>query len=138
MEPGAVGRPPGRDRCFPEHEARAPTAYCRKVKKNQCVISWGQISVSADPNYIIDLWVFLEDELVFHASGFFQTSMTVGHDFLGEGIPVKCGRSGSTPLPDPPPDFDLSYGSRYDYTIRASDSAGLKSANYGSVVCPPK
>ena len=73
----------------------SPTAHCRKVKGNQCVIGWQHISVDAAPNYMTDVWVFVEEKLVFHGSGFFQTSMFVGNDLLGDGVPVKCGAPGT-------------------------------------------
>lgn len=75
---------------------------------------------------------------MFKANCFFQQSMYVGNDFIRDGIPVKCGREGTTPLPQPTPAYPLSYGNTYKYTIRARDSAGLSSANFGTVVCPPK
>lgn len=115
----------------------SPNAYCRQVKGDRCVINWGYLAVDASPNYMVDLWVFLGDRLVHHTSGFFQTSMYVDNSFFGEGFFVKCGTAGTTPVSNPP-SWPLSYGNSYPYTIRARDSAGLSSANFGTVVCPPK
>ena len=63
-----------------------------------------------------------------HTQGFFQTSMYVPHTMLGKGFKVSCGAlgEGGNPL----------LGNAYAYTIRARDSANLKSANYGTVYCP--
>ncbi len=47
---------------------------------------------------------------------------------LGDGFQVACGPLGAGGNP--------TLGESYGYTIRARDSAGLGSANYGSVYCP--
>jgi hypothetical protein len=116
----------------------SPTAYCRKLKGGTCVINWYYISVNASPNYLIELWVYVEDRMVYHANGFFQTSLYIpGSDAFGEGIPVKCGSAGEN-TDESDPANPILYGISYDYTIRAKDSADLKSANYGKVICPPR
>lgn len=47
---------------------------------------------------------------------------------LGDGFKVACGALGAGGNP--------YWGNAYPYTIRARDSAGLKSANYGTAYCP--
>jgi hypothetical protein len=47
---------------------------------------------------------------------------------LGEGFKVACGALGAGGNP--------KLGNAYAYTIRARDSANLKSANYGTAYCP--
>lgn len=115
----------------------SPTVYCRKVKSNDCLINVGYASVGAAPNHVVDMWVFVDNALVFHANGFFQTSMYVDNSFFGEGFPVKCGNPGATPPPSGV-SFPVTYGSSYPVTIRARDTAGQNAANFATVVCPAK
>jgi hypothetical protein len=67
---------------------------------------------------------------VAHTQGFFQTSMYIPYNMLGEGVKVACGPLGAGGKP--------TLGNAYGYTIRARDSAGLSSANYGTVYCPAR
>lgn len=115
----------------------SPSASCRKIKGDECAISFYYLSVNASPNYMIWMRVRLGNQLVFHAQGFFQTSMYVPGEQIGE-IKVKCGKPGTTPDPKPSPNPATLYGNSYSYTVDARDSAGLSSANYGTVLCPPK
>lgn len=116
----------------------SPSAMCRKVGKgNDCVISWYSMSVNAYPNYMIEALFLIDGALVSRVGGFFQTSMYIPGDKLE--FPVKCGGAGMTPLPQPTPFPDMPpYGRSYSWTIRARDSADLKSANYGTAICPPR
>ena len=107
----------------------SPSAQCRKIKGNLCAITWYYLSVDASPNYMLWMRIRLGDKLVFHAQGFFQTSMYVPYNMLGQGIKVPCGTPGAGGNPE--------LGKAYAYTIRARDSANLGSANYGTVYCPP-
>lgn len=121
----------------------SPSASCRKIKGNECAISWYYLSVSASPDYMIGMRIQLQlvpggpQVLVFHTQGFFQTSMYVPYDMIGE-FKVPCGKEGTTPDPFPQPSPGIPYGNAYAYTIRARDSANLSSSNYGTVFCPPK
>lgn len=115
----------------------SPTASCRKIKGDVCAIRWYYLSVNAAPNYMLWMRVRLGDKVVFHANGFFQTSMFVPGEQIGETI-VKCGKPGTSPDPKPSAAPPTLYGNTYAYTVDARDSAGLGSANYGSVLCPPK
>ncbi len=109
----------------------SPSATCYQPDhtQNNCYINWYYMSVSASPNYMITMTATLNDfGPVAHTQGFFQTSMYVPYNMLGQGFKVACGSQGSGGNPD--------LGAAYAYTIRARDSAGLSSANYGTVYCP--
>lgn len=110
----------------------SPTAACIQPDpaKDECFINWYYMSVTADPNYMITMTMAVNDIgplARFH--GFFQTSMYVPYAMNPRGYKVACGVAGAGSDPD--------WGAAYAYTIRARDSAGLKSANYGTVYCPP-
>ena len=110
----------------------SPSATCYQPDhtKNECYISWYYLSVDASPNYMITMTAFLNDfGPVAHTQGFFQNSMYVPYNMLGQGVKVACGSKGAG--------GDPSLGAAYAYTIRARDSANLGSANYGTVYCPP-
>jgi len=95
---------------------------------NNCYVSWYYLSVSASPNYMLTMTAVLNDYgAVAHVQGFFQTSMYVPYNMLGQGIRVPCGALGSSGNP--------LLGRAYAYAIRARDSANLSSANYGTVYC---
>jgi hypothetical protein len=109
----------------------SPTAACVQpdTTKDECFINWYYMSVSADPSYMITMTVQLNDfGFVGRYHGFFQTSMYVPYNMNPQGYKVACGllNSGGDP----------AWGETYGYTIRARDSSGLSSANYGSVYCP--
>lgn len=110
----------------------SPSATCYQPDhtKNECYISWYYLAVDASPNYMITMTAFLNDfGPVAHTQGFFQNSMYVPYNMLGQGVKVACGSKGAG--------GDPSLGAAYAYTIRARDSANLGSANYGTVYCPP-
>jgi len=110
----------------------SPTAACvqPEMAKNECFINWYYMSVDASPNYLISMTVMLNDfGYVARYNGFFQTSMYAPHSMNPEGYKVACGAPGAG--------GDPVWGESYAYTIRARASDGLKSANYGTVICPP-
>jgi hypothetical protein len=111
----------------------SPTNTCYQPDPAQdvCYINWYYMSVSASPNYIISMTVDLNAfGPVIRYSGFFQTSMYAPYNMQDRGIKVACGALGAGGNP--------YFGNAYAWTIRARDSAGLKSANYGTVYCPAK
>ncbi len=62
--------------------------------QNICYVSWYYLSVNASPNYMITMTAFLNDfGPVAHTQGFFQTSMYVPYNMLGQGVKVACGSS---------------------------------------------
>jgi hypothetical protein len=110
----------------------SPTAVCYQPDSEQdvCYINWYYMSVSASPNYIITMTATINDiGPVAHFQGFFQTSMYAPYNMQDRGFKVACGPVGAGGNP--------ILGNAYAWTIRARDSAGLKSANYGTVYCPP-
>jgi hypothetical protein len=111
-------------------DSPSATCYQPDPSQNNCYISWYYLSVGASPNYMITMTAFLNDfGPVAHTQGFFQTSMYVPYNMLGQGFKVPCGSPGEG--------GDPQLGKAYAYTIRARDSANLGSANYGTVYCPP-
>jgi hypothetical protein len=109
----------------------SPSATCYQPDPalNNCYISWYYLSVNASPNYMITMTAVLNDYgAVANVQGFFQTSMYVPYNMLGQGVRVPCGALGSG--------GNSLLGRAYAYTIRARDSANLSSANYGTVFCP--
>jgi len=109
-------------------DSPSATCYQPDSTKDACYLNWYYMSVSASPNYMITMTVSVAPlGYVANVQGFFQTSMYIPYNMLGPGFKVACGElNASTP----------GLGNAYAYTIRARDSAGLKSANYGTVYCP--
>jgi hypothetical protein len=109
----------------------SPTVACVQpdTSKDECFINWYYLSVSADPNYMITMTVMINDfGFVARYGGFFQTSMYAPHTMNPQGYKVACGSLGDG--------GDPLWGEAYGWTIRARDSAGLSSANYGTAFCP--
>lgn len=109
----------------------SPSATCYQPNpgSNTCKINWYYLYVEAAPQYMITMTVILNATgPIAHTQGFFQTSMYVPYNMLGEGFEVPCGALGAGGNPD--------LGNAYAYTIRARDSANLSSANYGTAYCP--
>jgi len=114
-------------------DSPSATCYQPDPSRDVCFLNWYYMSVDASPNYMINLWVFLNPNLVSQTNGFFQTSMYVPYNMLGQGFRVACG----PPVVDnTDPQNPVTHGNQYAYTIRAKDSANLKSANYGTATCP--
>ena len=109
----------------------SPTAECYlpDLKKNACFIQWEYLQVSAtSPAYIISMTVSIDNHLRAHYSGFFQDYMYVPVDAHIPGFKIDCGSLGQGGNAD--------MGNTYSYVIRARETGGLSSANYGSVTCP--
>lgn len=96
---------------------------------DRCLITFSRLWVDAAPNYMIRLTLELNGRLVARYGGFFQTGMDIGATAFGQGITVPCGRGGQGGVP--------GLGRKYNFIIRAEDSASLKAANYGAIHCPP-
>jgi hypothetical protein len=110
-------------------DSPSATCYQPDPKVDDCFVDWYYLSVSASPNYMITMTLTLNSiGRVSHTQGFFQTSMYVPYNMLGNGFNVACGPLGAGGNPN--------LGNAYAYTVRARDSAGLSSANYGTVYCP--
>ena len=109
----------------------SPSATCYQPDpgRDECKLTWYYLSVGASPNYMITMTLSLNDSgPVAHTQGFFQTSMYIPYNMLGDGVQVACGALGAGGNPQ--------LGNAYGYTVRARDSANLGSANYGTVYCP--
>ena len=109
----------------------SPSATCYQPDsgRDACYINWYYLSVGASPNYMITMTLSINSiGPVAHTQGFFQTSMYVPYNMLGDGFKVACGPLGAG--------GNARLGNAYAYTVRARDSAGLTSANYGTVYCP--
>ena len=109
----------------------SPSATCYQPNPNQniCYINWYYLSVDAAPNHIVTMTVALNHYgTVANVHGFFQQSMYVPFNMLGQGFRVSCGNLGAG--------GDPQLGNAYAYTIRARDSANLSSTSYGTVYCP--
>jgi hypothetical protein len=110
-------------------DSPSATCYQPDARQNNCYVNWYYLSVDASPNYMVSMTVALSSTYpVMNVQGFFQTSMYVPYNMLGQGFRVPCGSPGAS--------GDPSMGSSYAYTIRARDSNNLSSANYGTVYCP--
>lgn len=114
-------------------DSPSATCYQPDPEVDECFINWYYLSVSASPDYMINMWVTLNSiGGVAIYQGFFQTSMYIPYGMHGRGIKVPCGPLVVSDDPTVTPD----HGNAYAYTIRARDSGGLKSANYGTLYCP--
>ncbi|MEJ5310267.1 MAG: hypothetical protein WHX52_10875 [Anaerolineae bacterium] len=111
-------------------DSPSATCYIPDPGQDSCYINWYYLSVGASPNYMITMTATIDTiGPVAHVQGFFQTSMYIPYNMLGQGIRVPCGSPGAGGNPQ--------LGNAYAFTIRARDSAGLSSTNYGTVYCPP-
>lgn len=111
----------------------SPTATCYQDGEafDTCYLEWGYLYVEAgDTQYIIRMTVEIDGRLRAVYSGFFQTYMYVPADMHGPGFEVACGEAGAGGDPE--------LGAAYSYTIRAAESGGLTSANYGTAYCPAR
>jgi len=110
-------------------DSPSATCYQPDPREDVCYLNWYYVSVNAAPNYMITMTLTLNAiGEVARVQGFFQTSMYVPYNMFDRGFKVSCGAAGAGGNPD--------LGNAYAYTIRARDSAGLASANYGTIYCP--
>jgi hypothetical protein len=106
----------------------SPTASCILPRANTgvCLMTWAYMYADASPNYIITMTIGIDDKTRARYGGFFQSTMYVPSDMMVFRVP--CGAPGAG--------GDPNLGANHSYTLRARDSSGLASANYGSVTCP--
>lgn len=110
-------------------DSPSSTCYQPDPREDSCYLNWYYMSVNAAPNYMITMTLTINAiGEVAHVQGFFQTSMSVPYNMFDRGFKVACGAPGAGGAPE--------LGNAYAYTIRARDSAGLASANYGTIYCP--
>ncbi len=107
-------------------DSPSPACFQADRGSNSCYITWSYLSVTASASqYMISMTVSIDNRIRANHAGFFQTSMYVPGDLYGRGFKVACGQRGPNGL-----------GNTYAYTLRARDTAGTASANFGSVQCP--
>lgn len=110
-------------------ESPSPTCVKPVQTSGYCYIEWNYLYVEASPSqYVISMTVAIDNRMRAYYSGFFQTNMYVPYDLQPEGFQVYCGPLGSGGQP--------GLGSLHSYTISARETGGLKSTNYGQVICP--
>ncbi len=106
-----------------------PTCYRPAPGTGTCYLQWSYLYVTAATSqYVISMTVAIDGEVRAYHAGFFQTYMYVPGEMYGPGFKVTCGFPGASGNP--------AMGNTYSYVIRARESGGLASANYGSVMCP--
>ena len=107
----------------------SPTCYLPKPGTGVCYISMNYLYVSASSSqYIISMTLAIDDQIQSYNAGFFQTSMYIPGEMFGPGFKVNCGLPGASGVD--------TLGKTYSFTVRARETGGLGSANYGSVTCP--
>ncbi len=107
----------------------SPSPTCYRASVGTCYIGWSYLSVSASTSqYIISMTVSIDDRMRAYHTGFFQNSMYIPGDMLEPGFKVACGWPGVSGVPE--------LGYTHNYVIRAAETGGLTSANYGTVTCP--
>jgi hypothetical protein len=109
-------------------ESPSDTCYKPDPTQDACCTNWYYNSVSASPDYN---YHDADHQLGGHRGqdlGVFPGVGACPVQQLGEGFKVLCGALGSGGNPD--------LGATHAWTIRVRDSAGLSSANYGTVYCP--
>jgi hypothetical protein len=110
-------------------DSPSATCYQPDPELDACYLNWYYMSVDAAPNYMIMMTVTVNlVGPVVRVGGFFQTSMYIPYNMLGQGIRLPCGALGAGGNP--------ALGNAYAWTINAQDSSNLKSANYGTAYCP--
>jgi len=111
-------------------DSPSPTCYQPDPAQDECYINWYYAYVDANPSYMIAMTVTLNAVgIVSMYQGFFQTSMYTPYDMRDRGFKVACGAPGAGGNPN--------LGNAYSWTISARASDGLKSANHGTIYCPP-
>jgi hypothetical protein len=110
-------------------DSASPTCHLPVAGTGACYIEWSYLYVEAAAgSSIISMTVTIDDHVRAYHAGFFQTSMYIPGDMTKPGYKVSCGELGSGGTPN--------LGAAYAYTIRARETSGLSSANYGTVSCP--
>lgn len=112
-------------------DSPSPSCYQPDASRDECYLTWYYMSVDAAPaTYLVTMTLALNDVgPVAHTHGFFQSSMYVPYSMLGDGFKVACGSPGAGDNP--------RMGNAYGYSIRARDSNGARSSNFGTIYCPP-
>lgn len=109
---------------------RSPYCYQPDRQRDECFLGFELHFVSSSVS-LTRLQVSISGRRVLEDRGFFQSSALIGHaQTANPGFKVACGLSGSGADPDP------LIGQRYTFQIRAEDSDGLITQNFGVFSCP--
>lgn len=110
-------------------DSQTPTCHRAEKLSETCLVDWVYLYVTADGGqYMLDMTVEIGGRLRAVHQGFFQTYMYIPSDLHGEGFAVACGHPGAG--------GDPARGNLWPFTIRARETGGLSTTNYGSVYCP--
>lgn len=133
LTPLAVAADPGTsasEKAISTIQTRSPYCFQADRDRNECVIGFESHDVSTTAS-MRELQITVDGRRVVEDRAFFQNSLFIGLNQVGRpGYRVPCGLSGSGGDPDP------LIGQRYNYQIRAEDSDGTSSQNFGSIGCP--
>ena len=110
-------------------DSPSPTCHLPVAGSGACYIEWSYLYVEATAgSYVVSMTVTIDNRVRAYHAGFFQTSMYIPGTMTKPGYKVNCGELESSGTPN--------LGATYAYTIRARETGGLSSANYGTVTCP--
>lgn len=110
-------------------DSPSPTCYREDPSSNLCYIEWTYLYVTAGSGqYMLEMTVEIDGRLRANFAGFFQTYMYVPSDMYAQALIVSCGPRGGG--------GDPNRGNAYAYAVRAKETGGLTTANYGTVTCP--
>lgn len=109
--------------------SRTPSCYRPQGRSTVCLVNWGSIQVSTvSPQTIVSMTLTIDNLVRANYQGYFQSAMNIVPRFHGDGFQVPCGQAGVDGTP--------GVGHRYEWSLRALDSEGLKANNEGTVTCP--
>ncbi len=105
------------------------TCYREDPSSNLCYIEWTYLYVTAGSGQSMqEMTVEIDGRLRAIFGGFFQTAMYVPSDMYAQALIVACGPRGGG--------GDPNRGNAYAFAVRAKETGGLTTANYGTVTCP--
>jgi hypothetical protein len=110
-------------------DSPTPLCYNNEPGTGVCYVTWEYMAVSASPSqYMVSMTLSIDNAIRAYHAGFFQTSLNLSGDAYGKGFRVTCGWPGAGGTP--------GMGLVHNYSIRAYETGGLSSSNFGSVLCP--
>lgn len=104
--------------------------YCAQASpaSSTCLINVRTISAtSSDPNFR-GLQITINGETRAYFSTFFETSVYINREMIGQGLEVTCGRPNASGLP--------GYGLQYSIGISGIISGGSSTTDTAIVNCP--
>ncbi len=118
-------------------DSPSPTCVQPDPRKDECRVSWGDTTVSADAgSYMTDMWFVLNGRVTSRVRGFFQADIVIPSSLHARGYRVPCGAPVDDTSSCTAPCTPLKVGTSYPWAVRARESTGLRAANYGTVTCP--